>query len=79
MITYALKCLGGAMLFTLPHFILQIKALLLPEHVRTALCCPSFFTVPVFISKIRPKHTSSLANTTKTYDPFSALQIISVL
>ena len=44
------------MLFTctLPHFILQIKARLVPEHIRTVLCWPSFLTAPVLRSNILP-------------------------
>lgn len=36
------------------HLILQMKDLLEPMHMRMDDCCPSFLTVPVFRSRMRP-------------------------
>lgn len=40
----------------LPHLIRQMKDLREPMHILMD-CCPSFFTVPVFKSRIRPKNS----------------------
>lgn len=39
------------------HLILQMKDLREPMHMRMDDCCPSFFTVPVFRSRMRPVGT----------------------